>query len=91
MAKELGMAPKSLLKNIPSPTRKWKLPVKYWVRELYEKKFGAARSERDPTYGGDSPLSAALPARLGGLPDGRGDLGREWQPDQPGEQCGDYY
>ncbi|WP_416148651.1 hypothetical protein ACM26V_20625 [Salipaludibacillus sp. HK11] len=40
MAKELGMTPKSLLKNIPSPTQKWKAPVKYWVRDLYEKKFG---------------------------------------------------
>lgn len=40
MAKELGMTPKSLMKNIPSPSQKWKAPVKIWVRELYEKKFG---------------------------------------------------
>ena len=38
MTKELGMGPKSLMKNIPAPTQKWKLPVKLWVRELYEKK-----------------------------------------------------
>jgi len=91
MAKELGMAPKSLMKNIPAPTQRWKLPVKHWVRELYEKKFGTANRERDPTYGGDSeslPLSAALPARLGGLPDGRPDLGRQRPPDQTGEQPG---
>ncbi|QDI92571.1 hypothetical protein EPH95_16440 [Salicibibacter halophilus] len=41
MAKELGMTPKSLLKNIPSPSQQWKAPVKVWVRELYEEKFGA--------------------------------------------------
>lgn len=40
MAKELGMIPKSLVKNIPSPSQQWKAPVKVWIRELYEKKFG---------------------------------------------------
>lgn len=40
MAKELGMTPKSLLKNIPGPKQQWKAPVKVWVRDLYEKKFG---------------------------------------------------
>ncbi|WP_059105389.1 hypothetical protein [Shouchella shacheensis] len=43
MAKELGMKPKSLLKNIPSPTQQWKAPVKVWIRDLYEKKFGRVR------------------------------------------------
>ncbi|WP_339148700.1 MULTISPECIES: hypothetical protein [unclassified Sutcliffiella] len=28
MAKELGMAPKSLMKNTPGPNQKWKAPVK---------------------------------------------------------------
>jgi len=54
MAKELGMAAGSLIKNIPAPSQMWKLPVKEWVRELYDKKFGSA--SRDPTYGGDSEL-----------------------------------
>ncbi|MCT8136854.1 hypothetical protein H1D32_03235 [Anaerobacillus sp. CMMVII] len=40
MAKELGMKPKSLIKNIPVPNEQWKAPVKLWVRELYEEKFG---------------------------------------------------
>jgi hypothetical protein len=40
MAKELGMSPKSLVKNIPSKNQQWKAPVKVWVRELYEEKFG---------------------------------------------------
>ncbi len=38
MAKELGLKPRSLMKNIPSPKQQWKLPVKLWVRELYEKR-----------------------------------------------------
>lgn len=36
MAKELGMSPKSLMKNNPSPRQPWKEPVKYWIRGLYE-------------------------------------------------------
>lgn len=40
MAKELGMTPKSLLRNIPAPNQQWKAPVKVWVRDLYEEKFG---------------------------------------------------
>jgi hypothetical protein len=54
MAKELGMAAGSLIKNIPAPGQMWKLPVKEWVRELYQEKFSRASRERDPTYGGDS-------------------------------------
>ena len=56
-AKELGMKPKSLLKNIPSPSQKWKQPVKYWIRELYEKRFGRKHRlelQRPP----DPPLGA---------------------------------
>src|SRR6202043_2239546 len=41
MAKELGFRPKSLIKNIPSPSQKWKMPVSEWVRSLHEKKIGA--------------------------------------------------
>jgi hypothetical protein len=40
MAKALGMSPKSLMKNNPSPTQRWKLPVKDWIHELYAKRFG---------------------------------------------------
>ncbi|MBK5290992.1 MAG: hypothetical protein JJE04_04755 [Acidobacteriia bacterium] len=41
MAKELGFQPKSLIKNIPSPSQTWKAPVSEWVRALYEKKIGS--------------------------------------------------
>ncbi len=44
MAKELGIPPKSLIKNQPSPSERWKLPVKQWIRELYEKRFGRKTS-----------------------------------------------
>jgi len=40
MARELGLNPRSLIKNIPSPTQQWKLPVKQWIHELYEKRTG---------------------------------------------------
>ena len=34
-AKALGLSPKTLMKNIPGPQQKWKLPMKFWIRELY--------------------------------------------------------
>lgn len=40
MAKELGLKPHSLIKNIPSQNQQWKLPVKQWIQQLYEKKIG---------------------------------------------------
>ncbi|MFT8321954.1 MAG: hypothetical protein ABF649_13705 [Bacillus sp. (in: firmicutes)] len=40
MAKELGITPKGLIKVIPEPNQHWKAPVKVWIRELYQEKFG---------------------------------------------------
>ena len=40
MAKELGLNPRSLIKNTPSPNQRWKLPVKQWIHKLYEGKTG---------------------------------------------------
>src|SRR5215467_9241319 len=48
MALELGFQPKSLIKNIPSPSQPWKLPVNEWVRSLYEQKFGSRESAAQP-------------------------------------------
>ena len=42
MAKELGFGPRSLIKNIPSPSQPSKATVKDWVRGLYEKKMKKA-------------------------------------------------
>ena len=38
IAKEMGLNPRSLIKNIPSKTEQWKLPVKHWIREMYQKR-----------------------------------------------------
>ena len=54
MAKELGFQPKSLIKNIPSPSQLWKAPVSEWVRDLYQKKIGS----RKPA--GDAPATPAV-------------------------------
>ena len=40
MAKELGISPQSLIKNRPNPSQSWKQPVKEWLRQLHEKRFG---------------------------------------------------
>ncbi|MEK7676717.1 MAG: hypothetical protein AAB676_12875 [Verrucomicrobiota bacterium] len=40
MAKELGLNPRSLIKNIPNRSEPWKLPVKDWVQNMYFKRFG---------------------------------------------------
>ncbi|MDF2989074.1 MAG: hypothetical protein K0R50_4584 [Eubacterium sp.] len=42
MAKEMGLNPKSLIKNIPNKNEQWKTPVKIWVRDMYEDRFGRA-------------------------------------------------
>lgn len=38
-AKELGLNPRSLIKNIPSPSQQWKAPVKLWIQGLYEERM----------------------------------------------------
>jgi len=43
MAKELGIKPRSLIKNIPDKSQPWKAPVGEWVRDLHAKRFGDAR------------------------------------------------
>jgi len=44
MAKELGLSPQNLRKNKLSPSQPWKQPVKEWISELYEKRFGRIMS-----------------------------------------------
>jgi len=38
IAKELGLNPKSLLKNIPNKNEQWKAPVSVWIRDIYEER-----------------------------------------------------
>ena len=63
MAKALGLSPKGLIKNNPSPKQRWKLPVKYWIRELHEKHFGretgpASKSSQPCTHAGAADTEA---------------------------------
>lgn len=47
MARELGMSPRDLIKNIPTPNQSWKAPVEDWVRGLYaERQQRAERRQR---------------------------------------------
>ncbi len=38
IAKEMGLNPRSLIKNIPSKSQPWKSPVKDWIRDIYQKR-----------------------------------------------------
>lgn len=40
MAKQLGLSPRSLIKNIPNASQSWKMPVKDWVQEMFNEKMG---------------------------------------------------
>ena len=59
MAKEMGLNPRSLIKNIPSPSQPWKQPVEAWVRDIYAKQ---ARRKQRPGKGPDAA------AHSGGVP-----------------------
>jgi hypothetical protein len=48
MAKRLGFGPDVLIRARPDPKQKWKLPVKYWVRDLHQAKFGHVIGEKLP-------------------------------------------
>lgn len=41
MAKEMGLNPAKLIKNIPSPAQPWKAPLEEWVREIYSQRKGS--------------------------------------------------
>lgn len=38
IAKEPGLNPKSLIKNIPNKSERWKAPVSVWIREIQEER-----------------------------------------------------
>jgi len=67
MARELGLNPRSLIKNIPAPKQQWKLPVKQWLHELYEERTGkppATNRRSQPRKHGEPATNdlAPLPA-----------------------------
>jgi hypothetical protein len=55
MAKELGLNPRSLIKNIPSPREQWKAPVEEWLRDIYQRRHStkprASQGTRRPDDG----------------------------------------
>jgi len=38
MAREMGLNPRNLIKNIPNKSEPWKAPVAVWIREIYQKR-----------------------------------------------------
>ena len=59
-AKELGLSPLTLIKNIPGPSQQWKAPVKVWIQELYEKRIISRRkptNERISDVNGNQPVN----------------------------------
>ena len=38
LLKEMGLNPKSLIRNIPNKKEMWKAPVKDWIHDMYEKR-----------------------------------------------------
>ena len=52
MANELGIGPRSLIKNIPARTEQCKAPVEDWVRDLYAKRQQKATRKRAGQTGG---------------------------------------
>jgi len=56
IAKEMGLNPQGLIKNIPSKTEQWKLPVKDWIRQMYQKR--QEKSARKKVRKGQAAASA---------------------------------
>ena len=46
IAKEMGLNPKSLIKNIPNKQQQWKLPVNQWLRSIWEERQEKASLKR---------------------------------------------
>ncbi|MCO5386549.1 MAG: hypothetical protein NHB14_13125 [Desulfosporosinus sp.] len=47
MVREMGLNPRSLIKNIPSPSQQWKAPVSTWIREMYQERLDKARQKKE--------------------------------------------
>jgi len=67
MAKEMGLNPRSLIKNIPSQSEPWKLPVKDWIHEMYRKHQEKAAKRKSPARLQSSRKKRVPPTRLRAL------------------------
>jgi len=46
IAKEMGLNPKSLIKNIPNKQQTWKLPVNIWLHTMWEDRQDKAKRKQ---------------------------------------------
>ena len=46
MAKEMGLNPRSLIKNIPNKSELWKAPVSVWIQDMYEGRQAKANKKK---------------------------------------------
>lgn len=46
MAKEMGLNPRSLIKNIPNKNQQWKAPVNIWIQDMYEERQAKALKKK---------------------------------------------
>lgn len=45
-AKEMGLNPRSLIKNIPNKSEQWKAPVSVWIQEMYEERQAKSNKKK---------------------------------------------
>lgn len=64
MARELGLKPRSVIKNIPAKSQPWKMPVREWIRDLHAKRFGDRRSRSPDRQQQSSRCAMRNPANL---------------------------
>ena len=67
--KEMGLNPKSLVKNIPSKKEMWKASVKDWIHDMYDKRQRKSqqRAKRKAAQQNKSNITASKPYGLGAV------------------------
>ena len=61
MAKEMGLNPRSLIKNVPAKNEQWKAPVKIWIRDMYAERFGRTSTAANSKKKGRKTREQGLP------------------------------
>ena len=61
MAKELGLGPRALMKNVPNSAQPWKASVQVWIRDLYESRQQRRRSKTSSDLAAPAPATADAP------------------------------
>ncbi|HSD27686.1 MAG TPA: hypothetical protein VLL75_10320, partial [Vicinamibacteria bacterium] len=64
MARALGLNPRKLIKNRPSPSHRWKAPVGEWVRELHRRRHGGHPGRRPQPFSLPPPRQEPEPFEL---------------------------